>query len=146
MVLQTLKLIYTVYMSTNSHIGIINLDGTVETIYCHFDGYIDGVGKTLFHYYYTENKVRELLTLGSLSSLGSLIGEKHKIGRSPNHDWCVSYLRDRGESDSTSRRFDCLASANLDREYTYLFDVKTNSWIVKYNNNDFIPLVFNMDK
>ena len=31
-------------MSTRSRIGMINLDGSVSSIYCHFDGYADGSG------------------------------------------------------------------------------------------------------
>ena len=34
-------------MSTRSRIGMINPDGSVSSIYCHFDGYPEGVGKTL---------------------------------------------------------------------------------------------------
>lgn len=34
-------------MSTRSRIGMINPYGSVSSIYCHFDGYPEGVGKTL---------------------------------------------------------------------------------------------------
>jgi hypothetical protein len=34
-------------MSTRSRIAIENQNGSVTSIYCHFDGYISGVGKTL---------------------------------------------------------------------------------------------------
>jgi hypothetical protein len=34
-------------MSTRSRIAIENQNGSVTSVYCHFDGYISGVGKTL---------------------------------------------------------------------------------------------------
>jgi hypothetical protein len=38
-------------MSTRSRIAIENHHGTVTSIYCHFDGYLEGVGKKLFNHY-----------------------------------------------------------------------------------------------
>jgi len=37
-------------MATRSNIAIENQDGTVSAIYCHFDGYIDGVGEILYEH------------------------------------------------------------------------------------------------
>jgi hypothetical protein len=34
-------------MATRSNIAIENQDRTVSSIYCHFDGYIDEVGKNI---------------------------------------------------------------------------------------------------
>ena len=34
-------------MATHSLIGLENTDGTIDYIYCHFDGYASGVGKKL---------------------------------------------------------------------------------------------------
>lgn len=56
-------------MSTRSNIAIENLDGTVRAIYCHHDGYPEGVGATLATYYRTEEQIEELLALGNLSAL-----------------------------------------------------------------------------
>jgi len=58
-------------MSTRSYILIENTDGTFSGIYCHFDGYPKGVGATLLDSYRTEAKIRELIALGTLSSLSS---------------------------------------------------------------------------
>jgi hypothetical protein len=38
-------------MSTRSRIAIENQNGSVTSIYCHFDGYISGVGKTIKRIY-----------------------------------------------------------------------------------------------
>ena len=55
-------------MATRSRIAIENQDGTVTSIYCHFDGYLDGVGKTLFEHYDRE-KTEKLIELGAISVL-----------------------------------------------------------------------------
>lgn len=44
-------------MSTNSTISIKRADGTQTSIYCHWDGYIEGVGVTLQLAYNTAEKV-----------------------------------------------------------------------------------------
>ena len=57
-------------MATRSNIGILNEDGTITAIYCHWDGYPEGVGLTLVNHYPDEDKVRHLISLGSISVLG----------------------------------------------------------------------------
>ena len=87
-------------MSTRSSIGIKLPDGNIKAIYCHFDGYPDGVGQTLIEHYTTEEKINALMELGGLSVLGPEIGEKQDFNDYVNHnrDWCLAYGRDRGES------------------------------------------------
>lgn len=57
-------------MSTPSTIGIKNDNGTITTIYCNYDGYLDGVGLTLYKHYSDADKMRTLLALGDVFSLG----------------------------------------------------------------------------
>jgi hypothetical protein len=71
-------------MATRSRIAIENQDGTVDSIYCHFDGYISGVGKTLFNHY-DQEKLERLLELGDISVL-----EDSTLNT-------IAYHRDRGE-------------------------------------------------
>ena len=68
-------------MSTRSRIGILNDDGTVDSIYCHFDGYISNNGKILQEHYTDPAKMAELIALGDISSLAAEIGVQHQIGR-----------------------------------------------------------------
>lgn len=56
-------------MGTRSTIGVLNTDGSVTAVYCHWDGYPEHNGKILIDNYTTEEKVRELIGLGSISSL-----------------------------------------------------------------------------
>ena len=55
-------------MATRSRIGIENEDGTVSSVYCHWDGYPSGNGRTLVEYYSDREKVKELIALGSIST------------------------------------------------------------------------------
>ena len=71
-------------MATRSRIASENQDGTVDSIYCHFDGYVDSVGKKLFEHY-DQEKLEKLLELGDISSLGESTIDT------------VAYCRDRGE-------------------------------------------------
>jgi len=81
-------------MATRSTIAIENADGTVEQIYCHWDGYLDHNGKILLNHYQDRSKVQQLIELGDLSSLDAEI------------DDCVFYGRDKGEDNVKARRFD----------------------------------------
>ena len=61
-------------MSTHSRIGVQQNDGTIISIYCHFDGYIDGVGKTLCYEHHGFEKAMNLVLLGNCSSIcGGLV-------------------------------------------------------------------------
>ena len=56
-------------MATRSRIGIINADKTVSSIYCHYDGYPQGVGQTLLDHFKTKHQVQKLVDLGDISFL-----------------------------------------------------------------------------
>ena len=57
-------------MATRSAIGIRMDDGKIFSCYCHWDGYPSGVGAVLSQYYKTEEKIKSLISLGDMSSLG----------------------------------------------------------------------------
>lgn len=112
-------------MSTRSTITIKRKDGTETSIYCHSDGYIEGVGAILQLAYNTADKVEELMRLGDLSRLGYYT--KPKAGTP--HDFenrqenvCVAYHRDRGEP--------FYQSAGLN-DFNYTFDENAAVWYVK---------------
>ena len=123
-------------MSTRSIIGFKEYDGSITSIYCHFDGYIDHVGKILHDHYNTIEKLDELLDLGNLSVLGKEIGVKHPFSAAGSDmsyeaynglygDMCVSYSRDRGEADSVAQTYaneHDLIKGNQYVDYIYIFD------------------------
>lgn len=110
-------------MSTNSSIWIQNADGTFEGIYCHWDGYIDGVGATLAHHYTDECKVRNLISLGAISSLEERTGvaflpQDHTFD-TPVSGFTIAYHRDRGDGLVIYKENN--QAATLQEEYNYVF-------------------------
>jgi hypothetical protein len=56
-------------MGTRSTIALEFADGTVEQVYCHWDGYLEHNGQILAKHYMDPFKVRDLVALGGFSSL-----------------------------------------------------------------------------
>ena len=129
-------------MGTRSTIGVLNTDGSVTAVYCHWDGYPEHNGRVLTENYTTEEKVRELIGFGSISSLGVKIGEQHPFSKfelkqeAPDFDelmamyakseaegWTTFYGRDRGESDVRANTYDNVEQfvSEFGEEYNYLF-------------------------
>lgn len=85
-------------MSTNAYVGVVNPDGSIAYIYCHWDG--DRLGDVLQEHYQDEAKVRALIALGDCSSVGERVApdpdEPHTFHR-PANGVTVAYARDRGE-------------------------------------------------
>lgn len=123
-------------MGTRSRIAIQNQDGTLNSIYCHWDGYPSHNGAILEKSYREEAKVRELISLGSLSVLASKIsaeGNTRHSFDSPQGDVCVFYGRDRGEKEvgpATHGSLDELVECANDSwgEYVYIFNPETSGW------------------
>jgi len=113
-------------MATRSFIGKVQQDGSIHGIYCHYDGYPEGVGATLKEHYQNPQKVDALLALGDISSLGSEIGKKHHF-ESPTPGWTVAYHRDRGEDLMPNFKYlgvdDLVEGVRNDifAEYVYLY-------------------------
>jgi hypothetical protein len=108
-------------MSTRSRIAIENQNGSVKSIYCHFDGYLSGVGRLLKEYYTTQAKVEALIELGNISSLEM------------TPESTVAYARDRGE-DLNFKEFKTVPELfeqgfNSSEEFVYCF-TKNNIWLV----------------
>lgn len=115
-------------MATRSNIGIIGKtdeDGirSVRYIYCHFDGYPDGVGSTLKNHYTDIDKIEELIEGGDISSLEETLEDT------------VFYRRDRGETGTDYELSYIKARAELDvkqfkhNEYLYLYDTEEAEWL-----------------
>jgi hypothetical protein len=117
-------------MATRSNIGILNSDGTVDYIYCHFDGYLEHNGAILNEHYKTEGKVRALMSLGDLSVLGEDIGEKQDFENRVKGT-CLAYGRDRGETGVEVRKCSYVDyTKEYFEEYIYLF-TPDKGWMVR---------------
>ena len=119
-------------MSTRSMIGKINPDGSVTAIYCHWDGYPENQLPILVPCYSNEEKLNELIPLGSISYLednpNPPEGMTHTF-HDPHPRTVVAYHRDRGDKweeckpdtySSLDEMFDDKNNWNI--EYYYLFD------------------------
>lgn len=138
-------------MSTRSRIGILKNNGSIESIYCHLDGYPEWVGKKLYRYYNDPEKINNLIQLGDISHLENNLEPNpeipHKFGYDTEQkDVVVAYHRDRNEDWSfvkpllskDIKEFEkyCLDS---DQEYAYLYDEKNSKFIwseIPWNSNE----------
>ena len=153
-------------MGTRSTIALEFADGTVEQVYCHWDGYLENNGKILFEHYSDPFKLRDLIDQGDMSSLGKVIGKKHPFGPAYNETniekkakiqkevdeareagYTTFYARDRGE-DLTKEMFvdfqDYLAHHQYE-EYEYILR-KDGNWYVKCHDAAYELLVLAFEK
>ena len=117
-------------MATRSNIAMKTAAGKIVSVYCHWDGYVANNGKILLENYTDIDKIEALVALGSISSLGTAIGDKQDFDdRSTQKDeWTLFYSRDRGEQLSI-QEYDDIPSWIADmEEYAYLWNGQ--EWLV----------------
>lgn len=121
-------------MATRSAIGM-QFGDIVKAVYCHWDGYPEGVGTTLLNHY-NRTKTAHLLSLGNLSSLGSMIEPDPEFLHSfeqRQQNVCTFYGRDREEKGNEYRVFDSVEEFKRDFqsgvEFLYLLTVEGN-WVM----------------
>ena len=125
-------------MATRSNIGIVNDNGSVTGIYCHWDGYPEHNGKLLLKHYNTSGIVYKLMDLGNLSILDEkLYSTDIHTFNEPEDGVCVAYGRDRGETETNSKTFDNISefekfAGNSAADYQYLFN--NGKW--QYSNHN----------
>jgi len=117
-------------MSTRSLIGRKLEDGKIEFIYCHWDGYPKHNGKILLNHYTDDEKIKELINLGDLSSLAEEIGEKHDFdAKDIIFKWCMAYGRDRGELNTEKRIVNSLDNfLGIDSWQDFYYLYQDNEW------------------
>lgn len=57
-------------MATRSTIALQYADGTIDQVYCHWDGYLSGVGQDLKEGYSNPFELQKLIDGGDMSSIG----------------------------------------------------------------------------
>lgn len=116
-------------MSTRSLIATTFGSG-YRAIYCHYDGYPEGVGATLLEHYNDAERARDLVALGDISSLHPKLmpdaGAEHSFD-SPAKDVTVAYGRDRGETGTEAAEVHDLAqlrgvAKDCGAEWLYVWD------------------------
>ena len=114
-------------MATRGNIAIVNEDGSITSIYCHYDSYPEYVGKILLNHYNDVGIINKLMELGDLSSLGEHLYAAGHTWSVPIEGVCVAYGRDRGEKGVESRVFKSIEQYNRNADnsgvnYQYLFE------------------------
>jgi hypothetical protein len=131
-------------MGTRSTIALEYADGTVDQIYCHWDGYLDHNGVILRDHYSDPFKLRQLMDLGDMSSLAPDVGTQHSFERAPEGE-CTFYGRDRNEKGVGAKNFldfeDYIDNHQYE-EYEYILrQVEGKAvWFVKCHSADYVTL------
>lgn len=125
-------------MGTHSSIAVKMSDGTVKQVYCHWDGYKEGVGQMLKNHYATQDSAEAMVILGDMSQLCKYIVPIgfHSYDE-PEAGVSVYYGRDRGESGVSTIEFQNLDTFLTDAEmleYNYLFN--DGCWTCKTSDDD----------
>ena len=143
-------------MATRSTIALEFADGTIGQVYCHWDGYLAHNGEMLQEYYSNPFVLRDLIDLGSLSSLRPQIGTKHPFSMFEANmtqdeyanlyrDMCTFYGRDRGEGQSDATYFKDYLHFLVDgqqEEYDYILRNVNGvaTWFVSDHGSDYMLL------
>ena len=143
-------------MGTRSTIALEFADGTVQQVYCHWDGYLDNNGRILQEHYSDPFKLRDLIDLGDISSLRPEIGAGHPFSQFDTTmtteqfdklygEMTTFYGRDRKESGCTAKKFadyaDYIENHQYE-EYEYILrNVEGKAvWYVKCHSADYTTL------
>lgn len=143
-------------MATRSTIALEFADGTVQQVYCHWDGYLDHNGAILRDHYSDPFKLRDLINLGDISSLGTNVGSKHPFspftdGDKAAHDAAKEagattfYGRDRGETGCEAKKFasfEDYVENHQCEEYEYILRNVNGvaTWFVKCHSGPYTTL------
>ena len=143
-------------MATRSTIALEFADGTIGQVYCHWDGYLAHNGKMLQEYYSNPFILRDLIDLGSLSSLRPTIGTKHPFSMVEANmtqdefynlyrDMTTFYGRDRGEGQYEATYFKDYEHFLVDgqeEEYDYILRNVNGvaTWFVSDHGSDYMLL------
>jgi len=131
-------------MGTRSTIALEFADGTVHQVYCHWDGYLSNNGQILQKHYSDPFKLRDLIDLGDLSSLGERIGTQHPFEKAPEGE-CTFYLRDRKEQGCKAKKFidyEDYVDNHQYEEYEYILRQVDGKavWFVADHDNVYVTL------
>ena len=121
-------------MSTNSRIGLRLEDGSILSVYHHWDGYPEWLGVTLNQQYNTREKVAELIDGGDMSSCYSDNEYDYEKQEFVKRDPRPEYYADRGEKLedvapklSKNEKEYLVTTDKCCGEFAYIFELN-NTW------------------
>ena len=144
-------------MGTRSTIALEFADGTVQEVYCHWDGYLSHNGAILQEHYLDPFKLRDLIDLGGLSKLGPEVGVKRPFDNpglygSPEYiafqnlyaNQCTFYTRDRGERLQVNKfkDYEDYVANHMYEEFEYILRQVNGKavWFVDCGATGYVPL------
>ena len=119
-------------MGTRSTIAVVRADGSVKSVYCHWDGYLRHNGQILLDHYNSQELAEKVTSLGDISFLDERydpIG-KHTF-KECEEGTTIVYSRDRGDTDAIGNTFsnlDLYHANDPNQGFDYLF--KDGQWTV----------------
>ena len=145
-------------MGTRSTIALEFADGTVQQVYCHWDGYLAHNGQILAKHYMDPFKLRDLIDQGDLSSLGPNIGQAHPFSPHASKEdealyeaakeagACTFYARDRGESGTGAKKFKDFEDYKANHQYEEYEYILRNidgkaTWFVSDYDGEYVELM-----
>ena len=121
-------------MGTRCDIIVEHTNGKWKRIYCHWDGYIEGVGAMLLEYYNTQERAEEVVVFGDMSSLRENCNKP--IGHTfdnPVKGYTIYYGRDRNEVKTLGKIGETLSEvwpeSDTWTEFTYVWKLG-EGWLV----------------
>jgi hypothetical protein len=123
-------------MSTRSRVGLELADGSILSIYSHYDGYPEWAGRILRTHYNTREKVEELVDGGDVSCLWTDDGFYTSEGKTKRGSYGPQYYSQRGQ-DCPPRLDADLAEyllPGIGEEYHYIF--RNGEWVC-YNMHEY---------
>lgn len=121
-------------MATRSRIGIELKNGSILSVYHHWDSYESWLGKTLKTHYNTRQSVSELIDGGDMSSCWT----KDRWDDSADGSYGAQYYSQRGEDCPPRHDKDLNEYLSNGEEYAYLF---TNGEWVCYDVHETAKIV-----
>ena len=111
-------------MSTRGTIGRLNSDGSVDSVYCHFDAYPEALGEILMVYHSSDKDVNHIIELGDTSYIDINLDPKTDLHswENPEENCSVFYNRDRGYSDTEADHWNNVRTWLHDAPTTYSAD------------------------
>ena len=118
-------------MATRARIGIELFDGSILSVYHHYDGYPEWLGRILKTHYNTKEKAAELIDGGDMSSCWSDACWETKL---PVGEYGPEYYSQRGEDCPPRIDRNLKVFLAFGEEYSYIF--RNGEWVC-YDMHEF---------
>ena len=126
-VLPRMGIIYAESLKTTTSNISVKSGNVYKTVYCHCDGYPEGVGEILLNHYNSQEAAEALIKGGDIMLLGKKCDRpKWHSYINPIPDYTVYYGRDRGDKDTGYT----LSEQKPELKEYYLYVFEDGKWFV----------------